>query len=195
MFQYEIIVDHGETANKCTIMPLQYRDDFQLLFGRVRGPLTADILLHHEGIPLHELNQEMHAVKKIGVIDCVWRRLDPILEYLDRPLPTFVSIPQGFETAYPRRSKKDFDPSGGLATIEAIFIAAAFLGHWDESLLREYFFAEEFLRINDGVFRAHGINPPTERHQPIFNPMLPRNSHQRRVGRGRAGKPQASTPG
>lgn len=187
MLQYEIIVDHGETANKCTIMPLQYRHDFRLLLGRVKGPLTADILLHHEGIPLDQFQRELRTVHTVGVIDCVWRRLDPILEYLDKPLPPWVSIPCGFETAYPRRSKKDFDPSGGLATIEAIFIAAAFLGHWDESLFREYFFADEFLRINDAVFRGYGIHPPAERESPLFNPLRSRNARQRRIGRGRAG--------
>lgn len=188
MLHYEIIVDHGETANKCTIMPLQYREDFIILQGRVRGPLTSSLLLHHEGVPFHQLDRSTRETKRVGVIDCVWRRLDPILEYLEKPLPTLVRIPDGFVTAYPRRSKKDFDPSGGLATIEAIFIAGAFLGHWDETLLREYFFAEQFLEMNDAVFRQYGVNPPENQSRPIFNPLLPRNAQQRRIGRGRAGK-------
>lgn len=190
MLQYEIIVDHGETANKCTIMPLQYRRDFRLLLGRVKGPFTANILLHHDGLPLDQFLKESQSISTVGVIDCVWRRLDPILEYLEKPLPSLVRIPDEFKTAYPRRSRIDFDPSAGLATIEAIFIAAAFLGHWDETLLREYFFADAFLSMNDAVFRTYDIHPPAERSHSLFSPLRPRNSHQRRIGRGRAGKAQ-----
>lgn len=184
--QFEIIVDHGETANKCTIMPLAYREDFCIRTGTVTGALRADVLLHPEGISLHLIDGVQRAVERVGAIDCVWRRLDPILDRLDKPLPEFVSIPPGFVTAYPRRSKKDFDPTEGLATIEALFIAAAFVGRWDETLLQEYYFAERFLEANDAVFRGYGLAPPP-RLGPIFKPTHPKHSHQRRLARGRAG--------
>lgn len=191
--QFEIIVDHGETANKCTIVPLEYRSDFYLRFGTVTGPLRADVLLHHNGTPLHQLSVKERMVTRVGVIDCVWRRLAPILDRLEKPLPALVSIPAGFVTAYPRRSKKDFDPAGGLATIEAIFIAAAFLGHWDETLLREYYFAERFLKENDAAFRRYGIIPPLVQ-KPVYRPTVAKTSHQRRLGRGRSGKKKQEGP-
>ena len=73
------------------------------------------------------------------------------------PLPELVRIPDGFQTSYLRRNKRNLDPDNGLATIEALFIAAAFLGEWDESLLREYAMGAEFLRVNAPQFERHGL--------------------------------------
>jgi pre-rRNA-processing protein TSR3 len=139
MFQYEIIVDHTESSNKCTILPLAYRDDFLIVRGQLERPFATTLLLHPDGIDLSQAKPNVTEVTGLGAIDCIWRRLEQILEKVPKPLPTLVRIPDGFLTAYPRRSKKDFDPSAGLATIEALFIAAAFVGHWDYTLLREYF--------------------------------------------------------
>lgn len=183
MLAYEIIVDHGETPNKCTILPLAYRSDFTILRGRVSEALRADVLLHPEGAPLDSLRFPPGAVKRLAAIDCIWRRLEPILEGIDQPHPLRARIPDGFLTAYPRTSRKDFDPDGGLATIEAIFIAAAFLGSWDQSLLREYFFAEQFLEMNRKTFEGYGLG--FEFQSPVFQPLHPKNSRTRRIGRGR----------
>ena len=76
---------------------------------------------------------------------------------LEKPFPPLVKIPEGFQTAYPRRNKKGEDPSTGLATIEALFIAAAFLGHWDETLLEKYHFGQDFLRINESLWNQYGL--------------------------------------
>lgn len=183
MLVYDIVVDHGETSNKCTILPLAYRSDFNIMRGDKARTLAADILLHPEGVPLQSLNREEFPVQRLAAIDCVWRRLSPILQKIAQPLPLLVRIPAEFVTAYPRASRKDFDPEGGLATIEAIFIAAAFLGNWDQSLLREYYFAEKFIEDNASTFRFYGINPEIQR--PIFQPHAPRDSQTRRLGRGR----------
>ena len=74
-----------------------------------------------------------------------------------RPLPRLARIPDGFVTAYPRRNKEGNDPEAGLATIEALFIAAAFLGNWDESLLDKYHFQNSFLEINREIFERFGL--------------------------------------
>lgn len=180
MLEYEIIVDHSETANKCTILPLAYRPDFQIK--RRPHSLKADILLHPDGIPITQL-KDLSQVQRLGAVDCVWRRLDPILQKISGPLPLLVSIPADFLTAYPRASRKDFDPEGGLATIEALFIAAALLGRWDQSLLREYYFGEKFLRENAVMFQRYGIAAHIE--EPVFRPLSPSNSQTRRLARGR----------
>lgn len=181
MLQYEIIVDHSETANKCTILPLAYRDDFHIM--RSPQTLTADILLHPDGIPLPGPLPASQPVQRLAAIDCVWRRLEPILQKIRVPHPPLFSIPPDFVTAYPRVSRKDFDPVGGLATIEAIFIAAALLGNWDLSLLREYYFAEKFLKANAAIFERYGLK--TNLHGPVFQPRSPSNSQTRRLARGR----------
>ena len=185
MLNYEIIVDHGESSNKCTILPLAYRTDFHILRGSTDQPLRSEILLHPDGQDLGELKSTLSGVTTIAAIDCVWRRLNPILARLGKPLPLAVKIPGEFITAYPRQSKKSFDPTGGLATIEALFIAAAFLGHWDATLLREYFFADDFLKFNEGQFRQYGLKPSIESLAPAYQPCHVRNSHHRRLARGR----------
>jgi hypothetical protein len=75
---YEVILDSGETPNKCTIAPLRYRPDFHLYpvkGNAVFGPLKASILLHHEGQCLTEIQKSLTGVQGIAAIDCVWRRV------------------------------------------------------------------------------------------------------------------------
>ena len=158
--RYEIVIDPGETPNKCTIAPLAYRPDFTLI--RARGDvilprLTSPLLLHHEGPCITGFRRKGPVVDGIAAIDCVWRRLGVLVRRIPKPLPVLVSIPEGFATAYPRRSIRHVDPSGGLATIEAIFIAAALLGHWDRSLLAEYYFAPVFIEKNRARFLELGV--------------------------------------
>lgn len=163
--RYEILVDRTESPNKCSILPLSYRRDFRIVrFDRRHpiGALTGDLLLHPDGAPLSERAPGAlgdSASLLLSAIDCNWMRLGNIVRRIDGPLPPLVRIPDGFETAYPRRNKKDRDPAGGLATIEALFVAAAFLGVWDETLLREYPMGAEFLAVNAEQWRRHGLGP------------------------------------
>ncbi|TWW09502.1 hypothetical protein E3A20_13650, partial [Planctomyces bekefii] len=94
-----------------------------------------------------------------SAVDCVWRRLPQILRWIEQPWPRLVAIPQDFVTAYPRRNKQNLDPEGGLATIEALFIAAAFLKNWDLSLLKEYHFGPAFLEANGKTFEKYRLGP------------------------------------
>ena len=54
----------------------------------------------------------------------------------------------GYQTAYPRRSKRGTDPENGLASIEALFVAYYLLGRPTDELLQHYRWAEDFLRLN-----------------------------------------------
>ena len=94
-----------------------------------------------------------------STIDCNWKRLQGIVGRIAGPLPPRVRIPDGFRTAYLRRNKQNLDPDGGLATIEALFIASACLGVWDETLLAEYPMAAGFLDLNKALFESHGLGP------------------------------------
>ena len=189
---YEIVVDTGETPNKCTIAPLAYRGDFRLfpVFGEGRlGPLSSPILLHHEGECLNEL--KLANVSGLASVDCVWRRVSRLVSRIDwtNGLPPILAkIPPGFKTVYPRVGRPDTDPTGGLATIEAIFIAAAMLGCWDASLLSHYYFGRLFILENTERFLELGI---TEAGQPDkFPRAVPRarDSNSRRRNRGRIPK-------
>src|SRR3954452_968707 len=109
--RYEIILDSGETPNKCTIAPLAYRPDFHVI--RVKGnsslgSLSSEFLLHHEGqcittVKMPEASDHRVA-QGIASVDCVWRRLDLLLKLIVAPLPMLVRIPEGFKTAYPRKN-------------------------------------------------------------------------------------------
>lgn len=164
--RFEILVDRSETVAKCTILPLAYRPDFDIVRfprGKPLPPLKGDLLLHHEGESLATLAPKLAVPGErqllLSSVDCVWKRLPLILGWIERPWPTLARIPDGFVTAYPRKNKQNLDPEGGLATIEALFIAAAFLGHWDETLLKEYHFGPAFLADNRAVFARYGVLP------------------------------------
>lgn len=185
---YEVILDSGETPNKCTIAPLRHRADFRLIQVKgnpVFGPLDSSILLHHQGQCLSTFSKSVGEVKGIASVDCVWRRLDSLLQRIVAPLPVLARIPDGFVTAYPRISSQNTDPEGGLATIEAIFVAAALLGNWDATLLSEYYFGRKFIEMNSKRFLELGVNQAADPDTwPILTPRS-RNSRQRRRDRGR----------
>lgn len=160
---YEVLVDRTERPKKCSILPLGYRSDFRIVrFDRRRPilPLTGSLLLHPDGVPLSRLTAGQFPSRDaitLSAIDCNWKRLETVVSRITGPLPPRVRVPDGFQTLYPRRNKRNLDPETGLATIEALFIASVFLGVWDESLLREYPMADEFLRVNVPVFARHGF--------------------------------------
>ncbi len=186
---YEIVLDHGETANKCTITPLRERSDFKFfpVFGQgPLGPLRAPILLHPDGKCLTNIDRVL-PVTALASVDCVWRRLPKILtrlSWVSAP-PVLAKVPDGFVTAYPRRGRPSADPEGGLATIEALFIAAALLGNWDVSLLSRYYFGRAFVKRNAKQFMAFGVPQGEEETQwpPQLQPQ--RNSESRNRNRGR----------
>ncbi len=184
---YEVVIEKSETPNKCTIAPLSNRHDFKLIEIKgpgVFGPLKANVLLHHEGKCLTSFADSKNAIQGIAAIDCVWRRLDQHMTRLTGVLPELARIPEGFVTAYPRKSFHDLDPTDGLATIEAIFIASAMLGNWDVSLLSEYYFGSEFIKLNEKRFCELGLLQVLDKDSlPNFNRQ--RNSQQRRRDRGR----------
>ena len=188
--RYEVVLDLGETPNKCTIAPLEQRPDFVLFrVSRKRenlGPFTVPLLLHHQGTCLTKIRKAEGSASDLGIgaIDCVWNRLDELISRVTEPLPTFVKIPDGFETAYPRKSSLNTDPDGGLATIEAIFVGAALLGKWDISLFQKYYFGKKFIELNQKLFLDLGVTEARDLSS-IPDPLkVSRNSRQRKLDRG-----------
>jgi pre-rRNA-processing protein TSR3 len=77
------------------------------------------------------------------LLDSTWRLLPQIEACLfgqgvRRTLP---AVP----TAYPRISKIAEDPMGGLASVEALFLAKLLLGERDDALLADYYWRDVFL--------------------------------------------------
>lgn len=187
--QYEIVFDHGETANKCTIAPLRDRADFRFVpvFGEgPLGPLSAPILLHPDGACLTQWNRA-EPVSAFASVDCVWRRLPAILlrlSWVGAPA-TLAKIPEGFVTAYPRVGNSAAEPPGGLATVEALFTAAALLGNWDPSLLSRYYFGKAYVERNAQRFLELGVGAAGDATQWPPPPQIQRNSRTRNRNRGR----------
>lgn len=160
---YEFLVDRAERPQKCSILPLEGREDFHIRRfdrGRPIAALQAELLLHIDGESLDKI--DVRGVQSIACVDCHWRRCSSIVRMIEAPLPRLVRIPPGFKTAYPRRNKHEQDPPEGLATIEAVFIAAAFCGIWDPSLLARYHWRVEFLTMNQPLFESFGIYGATQ---------------------------------
>lgn len=158
--RFEILMDKRENPDKCTIHPVKNRNDFSVRYFKSNDPIAAfesEILLHVGGECLSEWKKNNSTAKSLAVIDCNWKKVPATLTRVAAPLPKFVKIPEGFVTAYPRRNKQGLDPDGGLATIEALFIAAAFLGAWDETLLEKYYFREAFLKLNEPKWNEYRL--------------------------------------
>lgn len=155
---YEILMDKRENPRKCTIAPLKGRPDFAIRYFSKNRPIAAfqaDCLLHVDGEDLSRVERGRY--QSLALIDCTWKKVGPTLSRVARPLPPLVRIPEGFLTAYPRRNQEGKDPEAGLATIEALFIAAAFLGNWDESLLEKYYFKDQFLEKNQELWLKYRL--------------------------------------
>jgi pre-rRNA-processing protein TSR3 len=158
---YEVLMDSRENPRKCTIHPLRGRADFKIRYFKRNAPIapfSAEVLLHMDGDNLADLPKGAK-IHSLAVIDCTWKKVAPALSRVQQPLPRLVRIPDGFLTAYPRRNLEGKDPDGGLATIEALFIAAAFCGNWDETLLEHYHFGKDFIRINEALWKKYELGP------------------------------------
>jgi pre-rRNA-processing protein TSR3 len=90
------------------------------------------------------LLSEADAGRPLLLLDSTWRLL-PDLEACLVGEPVRRTLPV-VETAYPRVSKLVPDPLGGLASVEALFLARLLLGERDESLLEDYYWKTEFLK-------------------------------------------------
>lgn len=138
-----IVVHPREKRSKCTVEPLRGRDDFVFWTFPDRGPESLDGYIQL-GIGGQELTAD-DAEHGLLVLDGTWR-------LAERMFPSFREVPvrtlPPWETAYPRVSKLFEDPTAGLATIEAVFAAHTILGRDTTGLLDNYYWADEFRRIN-----------------------------------------------
>lgn len=146
-----IVVHPKERKSKCTVQPLRTRDDFIFWKFPRKEPekLTSYFRLGMDGPQISKAD----ANQGLLVLDGTWRlaeKMEP--DYRELPVR---SLPV-WETAYPRVSKQFEDPSAGLATIEAIFIAYHLMGYETEGLLDGYYWADEFLQRNQSHLQSQG---------------------------------------
>jgi len=131
-----------ERLSKCSLTPLQGREDITFIKAKHGFSFDAEgYTVLALGAPV--LSQE-DAHRPLLLLDSTWRLLSQLKEGLrGKSVPR--SLPSGIETAYPRVSKVFADPLGGLASIEALYLAKRLLGKDDLSLLDQYPWKDAFL--------------------------------------------------
>ena len=141
-----ILVRRGEDRAKCTIQPLRGTPglDFLPYPLRQKPDLSHHLLLAPGAPPLTPAD----VGRPLLLLDANWRHAAKMRKAVE-PFEA-RSIPPGWKTAYPRRSKIHDDPDDGLATVEALFAALCILGRRDDSLLRFYPWRDAFLELNRG---------------------------------------------
>lgn len=138
------IIRHAkERKSKCTLEPLRGRED--LTFYEARPDFTFDAtgyLLLAVDAPLLSTEDAGHPLL---LLDSTWRLLPQLMDKLTGdPIPR--TLPHHVRTAYPRVSKIAEDPTRGLASIEALYLAKRLLGEDDTTLLEHYYWRKDFLR-------------------------------------------------
>ncbi len=139
-----IVVHPKERRRKCTVEPLRGIAGFEFRNFKPGCPvkrLENYVRLAMDG-PLLTRDD---ADRGLLVLDATWRHVAPMEEAYSHVEKRSLPI---WKTAYPRISKMFDDPAGGLATIEALFLACHQVGRETEGLLDDYHWKEEFLRLN-----------------------------------------------
>ncbi|MES2272683.1 MAG: DUF367 domain-containing protein [Chlamydiota bacterium] len=147
-----IILRHRrENLKKCSLRGLESRLDLAFYTYPIAPlpDLSGYLLLKVGAPPLSRRDCE----KGLFLIDGTWRLAQIMEKQLARPMES-RSLPEGFVTAYPRRQTDCPDPSAGLSSVEALYIAHRLLNRpFAGELLEHYHWKEQFLELN-----AHLLN-------------------------------------
>ncbi len=144
-----IVVHPREKRSKCTVESLRVREGFVFWTFPDRGPepLGGYVRLAMEGPVISPTD----ATRGLLLLDGTWR-LAERMEKFFRELTT-RSLP-AIQTAYPRMSRIKPDPTGGMATIEALYAAYRLMGRACDSLLDDYHWAQQFVAANEWAWPA-----------------------------------------
>jgi pre-rRNA-processing protein TSR3 len=140
-----ILRHRRENLAKCSLTPLQKREDFQF-FTYPKDTLVNcqnHFVLKIGAPPLTEQDQG----KGILLLDGTWR----LAEVMERQIPQDIearSLGVDFQTAYPRRQTECPDPKAGLSSLEALFIAYWILKRPLDGLLDHYYWKDLFFERN-----------------------------------------------
>jgi pre-rRNA-processing protein TSR3 len=138
-----IVRDKRENQRKCSIVPLHGRPDMIFFTHPVTSSLNLGgyVRLAADGPELSSADADSGLL----LLDGSWRRAGIMTKAYEHVPPRSL---RGFQTAYPRVSKRGTDPGNGLASVEALFLACHILGRPTEGLLDHYRWAEDFRRLN-----------------------------------------------
>lgn len=139
-----IIVRHPrENPRKCSVIPLQGREDIRFLPYPTIEPVALDgyIRLAADGPELSSADRQYG----ILLLDGSWRASNKMVTHFEAVPPRSL---HGWKTAYPRVSRFGTDPDNGLASVEALYIAYHILGRRVDGLLDHYHWGAQFLELN-----------------------------------------------
>lgn len=150
-FPPTIIFRHRrENLKKCSLRGLEGRQDMTFYtYPKHSLPDVSNyILLSMNGVPLSKEDGK-HGLL---LLDGTWRYAEKMQKSLSTPLIE-RSIPAGFVTAYPRTQEDCKDPTKGLASVEALYIAYTIMGRETTGLLDNYYWRDAFLEKNALFFK------------------------------------------
>lgn len=137
-----ILRSRKERKDRCTVWPLRNHPAVRIVgypTQKMPDPEGA-ILLHPDGPPLSAAD----AGKPLILLDASWRHAGSMATHYQHL--TRRSLP-GYPTAYPRCSKLGTDPEGGLASVEALYLAHMLTSRPTAGLLAHYRQGAEFLAL------------------------------------------------
>ncbi len=153
LFPPTIILRHRkENLKKCSLRGLDHKNIFFFTYPQDVLPSLEGYVVLTLGAPI--LTSE-DAHRGLFLIDGTWRHAETMYqERVEKGIDNVVlrSLPPEYRTAYPRRQEDCKDPSRGLATIEALFIAYQILGRDPTGLLDHYHWKEMFMQKNGLAF-------------------------------------------
>lgn len=141
-----IILRHRrENLKKCSLRGLENHPDLRFYTYPIEQiPYLPQMLLLKVGAPPLTLADRD---RDLLLIDGTWRLAQVMEKQLPFPLEA-RSLPGHFKTAYPRRQTDCPDPSAGLSSVEALYVAHWLLGRSTKELLEHYYWKEAFLSKN-----------------------------------------------
>ena len=151
-FPTTLILRHRkENLKKCTLRGLENRSDC-CFFTYPKEPLPSldgYCLLTLGAPPLTGADAHLG----IFLIDGTWRYAEVMYEQNKDALKGCVlrTLPSHVRTAYPRRQEDCSDPSRGLASVEAIYIAYYLMERDTSGLLDFYYWKDKFLEKLAGL--------------------------------------------
>ena len=149
-FPPTVILRHRrENLKKCSLRGLEIRSDLHFLTYPKDSLPSLDhyIILSIDGPPLSKKDSQ----RGLLILDGTWRYAEKMMKFVESQVTLEKrSIPKEYQTAYPRRQEDCPDPTVGLASVEALYIAYHLLGHDTSGLLDNYHWKDEFLKKNFG---------------------------------------------
>lgn len=155
-----IILRHRkENLKKCSLRHVEQNESHRFLFYTYPDDcIKKRLQLPQKSGLLHIGGKELDSSMKdpLVLLDGTWRYSDVMYTMVPeiRALPLY-SLPSDWRTAYPRRQEDCVDPTRGLASIEALYIACLMTGRSTIGLLDGYYWRETFLKVNEKLIKKY----------------------------------------